>query len=156
MKPTIESSGTQLLCAEVATTRPACHGIEARTHSAFAVGDLCVHCREEVEDLAHIMFRCSHWHKERRRQVELPADDVSVPRVKLHGLSPQTRLRRRCPLSYIMNLSWCTAQVFTLFGLMGPVVTAATPSTAVVVLDTTPTPRREHGSWDSRCTVLTF
>eukprot|EP00971_Amphidinium_carterae_P243208 4829841-Amphidinium_carterae.3 len=29
---------------------------EARTHSAFVVGDLCVRCREEVEDLAHIVF----------------------------------------------------------------------------------------------------
>eukprot|EP00971_Amphidinium_carterae_P309320 6146927-Amphidinium_carterae.1 len=65
---------------------------EVRTNSAFAVGELCVRCCEEAEDLAHILFRCPHWHKE-RRQVELPADDDGTPAcVKLHGLLPAPRL----------------------------------------------------------------
>eukprot|EP00971_Amphidinium_carterae_P230034 4565594-Amphidinium_carterae.1 len=29
---------------------------EERTHRAFAVGDLCVRCKEEVENLSHILF----------------------------------------------------------------------------------------------------
>eukprot|EP00971_Amphidinium_carterae_P106943 2118120-Amphidinium_carterae.1 len=33
---------------------------KVKTNSAFAVGDLCVKCKEEVEDLSHIMFRCLH------------------------------------------------------------------------------------------------
>eukprot|EP00971_Amphidinium_carterae_P287397 5705053-Amphidinium_carterae.1 len=53
-------------------------------------------------------------------------------------------LLHKCPVSHIMNLSWCTEQVFTQFGLVGQAVTAVTPSTAVVVLVTTLTPRREH------------
>eukprot|EP00971_Amphidinium_carterae_P112871 2235284-Amphidinium_carterae.1 len=49
-------------------------------------------CKEEAEDLAHIIFRCPHWHKE-RRQVELPDDDVDTPPcVKLLGLLPAPRL----------------------------------------------------------------
>eukprot|EP00971_Amphidinium_carterae_P222525 4416902-Amphidinium_carterae.3 len=40
----------------------------------FVVGELCVRCREEPEDLSHILYPCPHWHKE-RRQVELPEDD---------------------------------------------------------------------------------
>eukprot|EP00971_Amphidinium_carterae_P277051 5498042-Amphidinium_carterae.1 len=41
---------------------------------------------EETEDLSHIVFRCPHWHKE-RRAVELPDDAEDVPPcVKLHGL----------------------------------------------------------------------
>eukprot|EP00971_Amphidinium_carterae_P110667 2192065-Amphidinium_carterae.1 len=48
-------------------------------------GELCVRCKAEPEDLSHIVFRCPHWHKE-RRDVELPADDVSIPPcVRLHG-----------------------------------------------------------------------
>eukprot|EP00971_Amphidinium_carterae_P173044 3430501-Amphidinium_carterae.2 len=43
---------------------------EVYTHNAFAVGDLCVRCKEEVEDLPHI---------KERRQVELPADDDATP-----------------------------------------------------------------------------
>eukprot|EP00971_Amphidinium_carterae_P186196 3696010-Amphidinium_carterae.1 len=39
---------------------------EVRAHSAFYVGELCVRCKEEPEDLSHIVFRCPHWHKERR------------------------------------------------------------------------------------------
>eukprot|EP00971_Amphidinium_carterae_P151640 3005891-Amphidinium_carterae.7 len=65
---------------------------EMRTHSAFSAGELCVRCKGEPEDLAHIVFRCPHWHKE-RRQVELPDDDVNTPPcVKLHGLLPAPRL----------------------------------------------------------------
>eukprot|EP00971_Amphidinium_carterae_P242668 4818288-Amphidinium_carterae.1 len=55
----------------------------------LVITDLCVRCKEEVEDLSHILFRCPpHWQKE-RRQVELPVDDVETPvRVNLHGLLP--------------------------------------------------------------------
>eukprot|EP00971_Amphidinium_carterae_P057353 1133954-Amphidinium_carterae.1 len=94
---------------------------EARTHSAIAAGDLCVHCREEVKDLSHIMFRCPHWHKE-RRQVELPEDDAFVPHVRnfmgcywLHW----------CALSYVMHVRWSTVQVFARFGQMGQDDTAS-------------------------------
>eukprot|EP00971_Amphidinium_carterae_P241971 4804262-Amphidinium_carterae.3 len=65
---------------------------EVQTNSAFSVGELCVRCREEPEVLAHILFRCPQWHKE-RRQVELPDDDAETPPcVKLHGLLPAPRL----------------------------------------------------------------
>eukprot|EP00971_Amphidinium_carterae_P002319 45812-Amphidinium_carterae.3 len=61
---------------------------EVRTHSAFTIGDICVRCQEEPEDLAHILFRCPHCNKE-RRQVQLPEDDETTPAcVKLHGLLP--------------------------------------------------------------------
>eukprot|EP00971_Amphidinium_carterae_P260313 5164637-Amphidinium_carterae.1 len=65
---------------------------EVRTDSAFHVGALCVRCKEEPEDLSHIVFRCPHWHRE-RRDVELPADNDAVPPcVKLHGLLPAPRV----------------------------------------------------------------
>eukprot|EP00971_Amphidinium_carterae_P181654 3603961-Amphidinium_carterae.1 len=57
---------------------------EVRTNSAFHVGELCVRCKEEPEDLPHIIFRCPHWYKERREEVP--------PCVKLHGLLPAPRL----------------------------------------------------------------
>eukprot|EP00971_Amphidinium_carterae_P152722 3027054-Amphidinium_carterae.5 len=47
---------------------------------------------EEPEDLSHILFRCPHWHKE-RREVELPTDDDATPHcVKLHGIVPEPRV----------------------------------------------------------------
>eukprot|EP00971_Amphidinium_carterae_P134560 2666825-Amphidinium_carterae.2 len=65
---------------------------EVRTHKAFTVGETCVRCKEEPEELSHSLFRCLHWHKE-RRDVELPADDDTVPDcVKLHGLLPAPRV----------------------------------------------------------------
>eukprot|EP00971_Amphidinium_carterae_P138182 2738086-Amphidinium_carterae.1 len=51
---------------------------EVRTHRAFTVGDICVRCKEEPEDLGHILYGCPHWNKE-RRQVQLPADDATTP-----------------------------------------------------------------------------
>eukprot|EP00971_Amphidinium_carterae_P350264 6491460-Amphidinium_carterae.4 len=51
---------------------------EVRTHSAFSLGELCVRCKGEPEDLAHIVYRCPHWHKE-RQQVELPEHDEETP-----------------------------------------------------------------------------
>eukprot|EP00971_Amphidinium_carterae_P079210 1567209-Amphidinium_carterae.1 len=67
---------------------------EVRSHSAFAVGGICVRCHEEVEDLSHIVFRCPQWHKKRHQDhVDLPADDDTVPPcVKLHGLLPAPRV----------------------------------------------------------------
>eukprot|EP00971_Amphidinium_carterae_P119513 2367424-Amphidinium_carterae.1 len=38
---------------------------EVRTNSTFSVGEVCVRCREEADDLSHILFRCPHRHKER-------------------------------------------------------------------------------------------
>eukprot|EP00971_Amphidinium_carterae_P065852 1304966-Amphidinium_carterae.1 len=65
---------------------------EVRTDSAFHVGELCVRCKAEPEDLSHIDFRCPHWHEE-RREVELPADTEDVPPcVKLHGFLPAPML----------------------------------------------------------------
>eukprot|EP00971_Amphidinium_carterae_P145912 2892046-Amphidinium_carterae.3 len=59
---------------------------EVRTHAAFTVGDLCVRCTEEPENLGHILYRCPHWHEEGCR-VQLPVDDDTTPAcVKLHGL----------------------------------------------------------------------
>eukprot|EP00971_Amphidinium_carterae_P102900 2036917-Amphidinium_carterae.1 len=85
--------GTWHICA-VWLTGGAIGGVwhEVRTHSAFAVGELCVRCREEAEDLSHILLCCPHWHKERGR-VELPADEDNTPAcVKLHGLDPAPRV----------------------------------------------------------------
>eukprot|EP00971_Amphidinium_carterae_P214544 4257721-Amphidinium_carterae.2 len=70
--------------------RGSCHaGVwhEKRTHRAFAVGDLCVRCREEVEDLPHIIFRCPRWKK---RGARWSYWRTTVPACvnKLHGLLP--------------------------------------------------------------------
>eukprot|EP00971_Amphidinium_carterae_P002423 48004-Amphidinium_carterae.1 len=92
----------QVLCAEVARTRPDFEGLalslstsayrqlkldgqsqkedrkaalnaalggvwhEERAHSAFQVGDICVRCGEEADNLEHIVLHCPHWNKERR------------------------------------------------------------------------------------------
>eukprot|EP00971_Amphidinium_carterae_P247479 4914041-Amphidinium_carterae.3 len=62
---------------------------EERTHRAFFVGDLV--CVEELK-ISHMLFRRPRWHME-RRQLELPADEDSVPPcVKLHGLLPAPQL----------------------------------------------------------------
>eukprot|EP00971_Amphidinium_carterae_P253018 5023312-Amphidinium_carterae.1 len=54
--------------------------------------ETCVRCQAEPEDLSHILFRCPHWHKE-RREVELPADDDTTPPcVKLHGILAAPRV----------------------------------------------------------------
>eukprot|EP00971_Amphidinium_carterae_P176802 3505825-Amphidinium_carterae.2 len=45
---------------------------EARLHSVFEVGELCVRCGEAVEDLEHIVHHCPAWATE-RRGVKLPA-----------------------------------------------------------------------------------
>eukprot|EP00971_Amphidinium_carterae_P082511 1631929-Amphidinium_carterae.1 len=68
---------------------------EVRTHKAFTVGETCVRCQEEPEDLSHILFRCPHWHKE-RREVQLSADDESS----------------------LMKLFWLTGQVLSQSGRM--------------------------------------
>eukprot|EP00971_Amphidinium_carterae_P054240 1068472-Amphidinium_carterae.1 len=86
----VKLDSARVLVAEVAAKRPDFAGLETglrvwhedRTNKALAVGDLCVRCKEEVEDLSHIMFRCPRWHK-KRRQVELPADDVETPASEL-------------------------------------------------------------------------
>eukprot|EP00971_Amphidinium_carterae_P267807 5313339-Amphidinium_carterae.1 len=65
---------------------------EVRAHNAFTVGETCVGCQAEPEDLRHILDRCPHWHKE-RRDVQLPAgDDTTPPCVKLHGILPAPRV----------------------------------------------------------------
>eukprot|EP00971_Amphidinium_carterae_P186361 3699218-Amphidinium_carterae.1 len=78
-----------------------------------------VRCREEVEDLAHIIFCCPRWHKE-RRQVELPADNTTVPPcVKLHGLLPATQVP---PVTH--HEPELVHRECALFGLMGQADTA--------------------------------
>eukprot|EP00971_Amphidinium_carterae_P267808 5313340-Amphidinium_carterae.1 len=63
-----------------------------RAHKAFTVGETCVRCQAEPEDLSHILYRCPHWHKE-RRDVQLPADDDATPPcVTLHGILPASRV----------------------------------------------------------------
>eukprot|EP00971_Amphidinium_carterae_P132565 2625425-Amphidinium_carterae.1 len=64
-----------------------------RTHKAFTVGETCIgRCQAEPEDLTHILYRCPHWHKE-RRDVELPPDDDATrPCVKLHCILPAPRV----------------------------------------------------------------
>eukprot|EP00971_Amphidinium_carterae_P036590 719341-Amphidinium_carterae.1 len=114
----------QVLCAEVARTRPDFEGLapglstsayrqlkldgqsqkeerkaalnaalggvwhEERAHSAFQVGDVCVRCGEDVENLEHIVLHCPHWNKE-RREACLPEHAAVAPAcVRLHGLLP--------------------------------------------------------------------
>eukprot|EP00971_Amphidinium_carterae_P118868 2354618-Amphidinium_carterae.1 len=61
---------------------------EERAHSAFQVGDTCVRCGEDVENLEHIVLHCPHWNKE-RREACLPAHTPVAPAcVRLHGLLP--------------------------------------------------------------------
>eukprot|EP00971_Amphidinium_carterae_P148151 2936262-Amphidinium_carterae.1 len=59
---------------------------EVRTHSAFTVGDLCVQCREEPEDLGHILFRSSGTRIEDRRSSRRMTRLLRL--LKLHGLLP--------------------------------------------------------------------
>eukprot|EP00971_Amphidinium_carterae_P085617 1694327-Amphidinium_carterae.3 len=104
----------QVLCAEVARTRPDFDGLapglstaayrqlkldgqsqkedrkaalnaalggvwhEERAHSAFQVGDICVRCGEDIENLEHIVLHCPHWHKE-RREACLPVHTAVAP-----------------------------------------------------------------------------
>eukprot|EP00971_Amphidinium_carterae_P218025 4328230-Amphidinium_carterae.1 len=52
------------------------------------VGDTCVRCGEDVENLEHIVLHCPHWNKE-RREACLPAHTAVAPAcVRLHGLLP--------------------------------------------------------------------
>eukprot|EP00971_Amphidinium_carterae_P223733 4439128-Amphidinium_carterae.1 len=64
---------------------------EERAHSAVQVGDICVRCGEEVENLEHIVLHrlhCPHWNKE-RREACLPSHTAVAPAcVRLHGLLP--------------------------------------------------------------------
>eukprot|EP00971_Amphidinium_carterae_P351212 6491977-Amphidinium_carterae.1 len=61
---------------------------EERAHSAFQVGDICVRCGEDVENLEHIVLHCPHWNKE-RREACLPTHTAVAPAcVRLHGLLP--------------------------------------------------------------------
>eukprot|EP00971_Amphidinium_carterae_P165957 3289420-Amphidinium_carterae.1 len=61
---------------------------EERAHSAFQVGDICVRCGEEVENLEHIVLHRPHWNKE-RREACLPSHTSVAPAcVRLHGLLP--------------------------------------------------------------------
>eukprot|EP00971_Amphidinium_carterae_P203659 4041940-Amphidinium_carterae.1 len=62
---------------------------EVRAHKAFIVGETCVRCQAEPEDVSHILFRCPHWRKE-RRDVELPADDDTTPPCVETVLTPTT------------------------------------------------------------------
>eukprot|EP00971_Amphidinium_carterae_P238124 4727201-Amphidinium_carterae.3 len=50
---------------------------EARVHSVFEVGELCVRCGEAVEDLEHIVHHCPAWATE-RREVELAASALDA------------------------------------------------------------------------------
>eukprot|EP00971_Amphidinium_carterae_P230398 4572703-Amphidinium_carterae.2 len=78
---------------------------EARAHKGFTVGETCVRCevqRGGAGRPSHILFRCPHWHKE-RREVELPTDDDTTPPcVKLHGIL----LAPRVPPVLTQELSW--------------------------------------------------
>eukprot|EP00971_Amphidinium_carterae_P102345 2026227-Amphidinium_carterae.3 len=99
---------------------------EVRGHKAFTVGETSVRCQAEPEDPSHILFRCPHWHKE-RREVELPADDDTIlPCVKLHGILYQ---QPECLLSSRMNLFWCTRQELSRCGLVVQEDTVLTPTT---------------------------
>eukprot|EP00971_Amphidinium_carterae_P112951 2236926-Amphidinium_carterae.1 len=127
---------------------------EARAHSAFSVGDLCVRCKGEPEDLAHIVYRCPHWHKE-RRQVELPADDENTPPcVKLHGLLPSPKLPAVRTQEPALE---CRAGVTTVW-TDGSGRTAVTPSIEEVEWATTLIHRRgssfPYQGISNRCTVL--
>eukprot|EP00971_Amphidinium_carterae_P137110 2717150-Amphidinium_carterae.2 len=76
---------------------------EERTNHAISVGDLCVRCREEVEDLSHILlFGCLYWYKERRQrpgpggQVELPVDNAGTVWTAGSGRFSSDPHHRRC------------------------------------------------------------
>eukprot|EP00971_Amphidinium_carterae_P181700 3605056-Amphidinium_carterae.1 len=68
---------------------------EVRAHSAFQVGNLCVRCGEDVENLEHIVHHCPHWNKERLEPC-LPAMAQQVPPcVRFHVLLPPASLLTR-------------------------------------------------------------
>eukprot|EP00971_Amphidinium_carterae_P018737 369411-Amphidinium_carterae.1 len=100
----VKWDSARVLLATVAANRPYFRGLETglstqtfrqlkrSANKTEDIGELCVRCKDEAADLSHIVFRCPHWHKE-RREVELPEDDVNTPPcVKLHGLLPAPRL----------------------------------------------------------------
>eukprot|EP00971_Amphidinium_carterae_P253728 5036916-Amphidinium_carterae.1 len=59
----VKWDSARALLTEVATTRPDFRGLETglSTQSYRHLKR-----KEEPEDLSHIVFRCPHWHKERR------------------------------------------------------------------------------------------
>eukprot|EP00971_Amphidinium_carterae_P332199 6466234-Amphidinium_carterae.3 len=59
---------------------------QIRVHAEFGVGDLCVRCREAVDDLEHIGHHCPAWNVE-RREVGMLASALDTPTcIKLEGL----------------------------------------------------------------------
>eukprot|EP00971_Amphidinium_carterae_P316927 6300356-Amphidinium_carterae.1 len=110
---------------------------EVRTHRAFIVGDLCVRCQEEPEDLEHILFRCSNWHKE-RQQVQLPQNDDIV----------SDSMDCFLPHGYRRYSSWFTRLELELSGLtaQADLSHSSDPNTEGMGLDTTLTLKRESGS----------
>eukprot|EP00971_Amphidinium_carterae_P002523 50209-Amphidinium_carterae.1 len=65
---------------------------EPAQRSMLPLDEFGMKCQEKPEDLNHILFRCPHWHEE-RRELQLPADDDTTPPcVKLHGLLPAPKV----------------------------------------------------------------
>eukprot|EP00971_Amphidinium_carterae_P197171 3913504-Amphidinium_carterae.1 len=107
----VKWDSARVLCADVATERPDFVGLETglsaqrfrhlkkaatrvdeRSRSAVNASLGGVWRKRRWWTSPHIMFRCPHWHEE-RRQVELPPDENNVPAcVKLHGLLPALRV----------------------------------------------------------------
>eukprot|EP00971_Amphidinium_carterae_P347327 6489264-Amphidinium_carterae.2 len=100
---------------------------EVRTHKAFTVGEICIRCQEEPEDLSHILFRCPHCAKSGEKCNSQRTTTLS----RRVSSCMDCFLRQRCRQYLSMNLPWLTGQELELFGLRDladDADTVATPS----------------------------